>query len=165
MTGDAVLERFAVVDGQIHIQEDCTKYVSKYYILNVSDERTLSNGFRYIKEVLLQDHNYRMFEVHNLLTANGVEVYSVKADAMTIKTSDLNKAKEILKFGDVIGEWRAEEGKVLRLPEENRKVMFNRLIDIRKQVNEKIHIQDEWDTETICRQIVKHNPDTGAFRW
>ena len=158
MTGDGVLERFAVVNGQIHIQEDCRKYVSKYYILNVSDERTLSNGFRYIKEVLLQDHNYRMFEAHSLLTANGVEVYSVKADAMTIKTSDLNKAKEIIKFGDVIGEWRAEEGKVIRLPEENRKIMFNRWVDIPKQVNEKIHIKDEWDTETICKQIVEHNP-------
>ena len=158
MTGDGVLERFAVVNGQIHIQEDCRKYVSKYYILNVSDERTLSNGFRMIKELLLQDHNYRMFDAHNRLTGNGINVYSVKADAMTIKTSDLDKAREILKFGTVIGEWRAEQNKVIRLPEQNRKIMFNQLINIPKQVNEKIHIKDEWDTPEICQQIIEHNP-------
>ena len=108
--------------------------------------------------MLLQDHNYRMFDAHNLLTANGVEVYSVKADAMTIKTSDLNKAKEIIKFGDVIGEWRAEENKAIRLPGESRKVLFNKLINIPKLVNEKIHIKDEWDTPEICQQIFTQNP-------
>ena len=32
----------------------------KYYILNVSDCATLKNGFRYIKELLLQHHNFKM---------------------------------------------------------------------------------------------------------
>ena len=30
----------------------------KYYILNVSDCATLKNGFRYIKELLLQHHKF-----------------------------------------------------------------------------------------------------------
>ena len=45
MTEDGFLERFAVIDGEMHIQEDVKKYTSKYYILNVSDEKVLSNGF------------------------------------------------------------------------------------------------------------------------
>jgi hypothetical protein len=30
-----------------------------YYILNVSKQTTLQNGFRYIKELVLQHHNYK----------------------------------------------------------------------------------------------------------
>ena len=35
----------------------------KYYILNVSDSATLKNGFRYIKELLLQHHNFKMYSI------------------------------------------------------------------------------------------------------
>ena len=50
----------------------------KYYILNVSDCATLKNGFRYIKELLLQHHNFKMYRDYQTLTANGIDVFSVK---------------------------------------------------------------------------------------
>ena len=56
----------------------------KYYILNVSDCATLKNGFRYIKELLLQHHNFKMYRDYQTLTANGIDVFSVKTDAFTI---------------------------------------------------------------------------------
>ena len=58
---------------------------TKYYVLNVSNERCLSNGFWYIKELLLQDHNYRVYEAYETLKENGIDVYSVKTDALTVK--------------------------------------------------------------------------------
>ena len=51
---DGVYQRFVAIDGVVHIQRDAEKDETKYYVLNVSDERCLSNGFRYIKELLLQ---------------------------------------------------------------------------------------------------------------
>ena len=32
----------------------------KYYVLTVSDTKAMTNGFRYIKEMILQNHNYFM---------------------------------------------------------------------------------------------------------
>ena len=44
-------------EGTLEDDEDgtlFTKYTDKYYILNVSKQRTLTNGFRYIKELLFK---------------------------------------------------------------------------------------------------------------
>ena len=82
---DGFYQRFVAIDGVVHIQRDAEKDETKYYVLNVSDERCLSNGFRYIKELLLQDHTYRVYEAYETLTENGIDVYSVKTDALTIK--------------------------------------------------------------------------------
>ena len=82
---DGVYQRFVVIDGVVHIQRDAERDETKYYVLNVSDERCLSNGFRYMKELLLQDHNYRVYEAYETLKGNGIGVYSVKTDALTIK--------------------------------------------------------------------------------
>ena len=46
----------------------------KYYILNIDKKATLSNGFRYIKELLLQFHNLKMYNDHMKLTKEGVKV-------------------------------------------------------------------------------------------
>ena len=35
---------------------------TRYYIVSKSGERKLMNGFRYIKELLLQNHNFHMYE-------------------------------------------------------------------------------------------------------
>ena len=51
---------FVIEEGTLEDDDDgnvFTKYSDKYYILNVSRSRTLTNGFRYIKELLLQNHN------------------------------------------------------------------------------------------------------------
>ena len=70
----------------------------KYYILNVSDKACLKNGFRYIKELLLQYHNFKMFTDYSTLKENGIDVFSVKSDAMTIRKADLDKAKSLIAF-------------------------------------------------------------------
>ena len=64
-----------------------------YYVLNTTDRQKIVNGYRYIKEMLLQYHNYAMYEAHTKLEAKGVKVYSVKIDAFTIHQDDLSKVK------------------------------------------------------------------------
>ena len=50
---------------------------SLYYVLNVSDTSELRNGFRYIKELLLQHHNYKMQHDYQKLVDNDIKVLSV----------------------------------------------------------------------------------------
>ena len=58
----------------LYTKKEC-KETKKYYILNIDKKATLSNGFRYIKELLLQFHNLKMNEDHMKLTNAGVKVF------------------------------------------------------------------------------------------
>ena len=140
-----------------------------YYILNTTDRQTLVNGFRYIKEMLLQYHNYAMYEAYTKLEEKGVKVYSVKSDAFTIHQDDLSKVKPnpnhfiksyregILNFEDAIGNWRVSTSRI-NYPTEKYKFKYNKLIQIPLQENEALDVVDEWDTETICKQIIPNSP-------
>ena len=54
------------------------------YILNFADTKRLKHGFRYVKELLLQNHNLRMYKDRQTLTINNINVYPVKADALQL---------------------------------------------------------------------------------
>ena len=41
-------------------------------IMNLSAEASLTNGFRYVKELLMQRHNFYLNRSYELLTGNGV---------------------------------------------------------------------------------------------
>ena len=155
-----------------------------YYVLNVSDKKVLSNGFTYIKELLLQYHNFKMYETYKTLTDNNIKVYSVKTDSITIHEDDLDKVygytylrkwrEGLLKFGDEIGDWRLvghpvsqhlgsetsqlEEKHTITLPTQPYKYKFNELPEIPKIKNINISIEDEWNTESICKKVIKQNP-------
>ena len=51
---------------------------SLYYVLNVSDTSELRNGFRYVKELLLQHNNYKMQCDYQKLIDNDIKVLSFK---------------------------------------------------------------------------------------
>ena len=59
---------------------------------------TLQNGFRYIKELVLQNHNYKIYSDIEVLNKNNVNVYSVKTDALTIHKNEVDKVKTIKFF-------------------------------------------------------------------
>ena len=73
-------------EGNITKGETC-------YILNVTDKTKLMNGFRYIKEMLPQYHNFSMYEAYKQLLENNIKVYSIKSDAFTIDEDDLTRVK------------------------------------------------------------------------
>jgi hypothetical protein len=62
----------------------------------VSDEKQLTNGFRFLKELLLQHHNFKMNSVYKMFGENKISLYSVKTDAFVIRKSDLEKAKGLI---------------------------------------------------------------------
>jgi hypothetical protein len=64
-----------------------------HYICYFDEKVKLTNGFRYIKELILQTRNFRMYQDFLKLQENRIPVYSVKTDAFTIKSSDVKKSK------------------------------------------------------------------------
>ena len=125
------------------------------------------NGFRYIKELLLQHHNFKMYDTYETLKANGVRVYSVKSDAFTIHSDDVDKVAGYtfckrhvggcLDVGSEIGQWKVEDNKAVIFSKDEYKFKFNTLIKVPKLKNENIPIDDEWDTQSICERIIKVN--------
>ena len=130
----------------------------KHYCLTVSDRANLRNGYIYIKELLLQHHNFKMQQDYDTLKANDIDVWSVKTDAMTIRREHLNKARRVLRFNERIGGWRHEKGKHIAEPHDKHKQKENTLIDIPTYTNEVIPVEDEWDTEAIARSIIPRSP-------
>ena len=150
-------------------EEDKTTFGETYYVLNTTDRKTLVNGFRYIKELLLQYHNYAMYEAYTKLEEKGVKVYSVKSDAFSIHQDDLSKVRPnpnhfiksyregILNFESAIGNWRVSTSRI-NYPTEKNKFKYNKLIQIPLQENEALDVIDEWDTEAVCKQIIPNSP-------
>ena len=83
---------------EILTKEHIIKEESPYFVLNVSKKTTLQNGFRYIKELLMQHHNYKIYSDVKILNDNNIKVYSIKTDALTVHKNDIDKIKSLLNF-------------------------------------------------------------------
>ena len=148
---------------------DEPKFGETYYVLNTTDRQKLVNGFRYIKELLLQYHNFAMYEAYTKLVANNVKVYGVKSDAFSIHQDDLTRVtgkpnhfiktlrEGILNFESAIGNWRVSTSRI-NYPTEKYTFRYNKFIQIQNQENEPLDVVNEWDTETICKQIIPNSP-------
>ena len=82
---------------------------SPYFVLVLKTEKQLRNGFRYIKELLMQGHNFKLMQAYDILDKAGVKMYSVKTDCFTIPTESEAKAREVLSFDQGIGSWRVSK--------------------------------------------------------
>ena len=78
----------------------------RYYILTKTTEAQLENGYVFINELLLQGHNFKMYDAYRKLKGADVNVISVKTDAFVIEPEHLDLAKSVLTFSDKIGEWQ-----------------------------------------------------------
>ena len=127
---------------------------SKYYIVSKTGERKMTNGFRYIKELLLQNHNFDMYESYEKLKANNINVYAVKSDAFHIAQKDVRKAKKVLNFGCEIGSWRVESNKVNHISQRY-SWRHNEIPAIPVYKSEREEVFDEWDVQAICEKIIR----------
>ena len=136
--------------------------------LNVSDTQKLTEGFRLIKEMILQNHNFAMFEAYKALEAKKVKVYSVKCDAFTVHQDDLDLVighryigswmKGALDNGKGIGQWKVEQEKYINFPVDEYKYKFNEFIKVDKIENVEVIVEDEWDTTGICKKLKLCSP-------
>jgi hypothetical protein len=117
-------------DGDSLPSEETNETGNKHYILSISDRVKLRNGFRYIKELLLQYHNYFIYKSYKKLSKNNIPVYSVKNDAFTIKEDDLQQCKELLNFDEGIGNWRLSKDKNIIYPTDDLTFKINNEIKV-----------------------------------
>ena len=91
-----------------------------------------------------------MHSDYNKLINAGIDVFSVKTDAFTIKQDDLKKAEEILKFSKNIGGWRFSKDENIKIPNIDYAIVENKEIKIVILPFESIKLKDEWDVTEIC---------------
>lgn len=127
-----------------------TQVGKEYYVLNVKDTAFLKDGFRYIKELLLQTFHYKLNNDYNTLINNGIDVFSVKTDAFTIRECNIDKAKSLISFDNKIGNWRVSKTDDYKLPFNDFKIVINKEIQITEPTAERVEIKNEWDTKEIC---------------
>jgi hypothetical protein len=147
------------LDAGLDIESECTEWISDekvYYILNLSDTATLKNGFRYIKELLLQFHNFKMYTDHKILRDNNIDVFSVKTDAMTIKSEDYTLATSLLKMSNEIGGWRLSKHTNINISADFITLKKNKEIKLDVPTFERIEIKDEYDVNEICESLEKY---------
>ena len=140
---------------EINDEEVVRNRDDKYYVLTVSESRTLVNGFRYIKEQLLQNHNFRMYKAYKALKENNVRVYAVKTDAYHIHKNDVRKARRVLDFHNGIGGWRLESDDVKQLTVRY-SWKYNELPKIPVYENNTLVVDNEWDAMEICKMILPY---------
>ena len=116
-----------------------------YYVLVIKAEKQLRNGFRYIKELLLQSHNFKLMQAYDALAEANVKVTSVKTDCFTIPAKDEAKARELLTFDQGIGTWRVSKTQGIVFPFENLALSQLDDVEIKHLETNQLTVNDEWD--------------------
>ncbi len=80
-----------------------------YFVLGLEAEKQLRNGCRYIKELAMQGHYYKLMQAYDKLSESGVKIHSVKTDCFAIPAEREAKAREVLSFDQGIGSWRVSK--------------------------------------------------------
>ena len=143
-------------DGLDEDSQPLTSYkVSKakktLFVLVLKAESQLKNGFRYIKELLLQGHNHKLSQALDKLSAENIPVFSVKTDCFTIMATDLQRAQQVLSFDSGIGSWRvSKKGEDIIYPADDLQVKKLKDFDFVKPVSERLKVKNEFDTEELC---------------
>ena len=87
-----------------------------------------------------------MHASYNKLRKNGVDVFTMKTDAFVIRSSDLEKATEVLEFDNGIGTWRKSKYSNIILPTKTIQEIANYEIKIEPLIVNQLDVPDEYDT-------------------
>ena len=124
-------------------------------MLNLKAQKDLTNGFRYIKELLMNIHKFKMYSDYQKLINAGIDVFSVKTDAFTIKATDVEKAQDTINFYDGVGGWRVSKTENINIPSVDYELKINNFIKIEEPTFTKLQINDEYDTQTYANKLLK----------
>ena len=101
----------------------------------------------------MQHHNLLIHQSFETLKDNNIKVYSVKTDALTLKASDIEKAKQLLHFDPGMGNWRISKEKNIMYPGRCLQLKQN-VIPIKPLIINHLNIPDEFDTPAIAKQLI-----------
>ena len=74
-----------------------------------------------------------------------------------IKASDVDKAQDAIHFYDGIGGWRISKTENINIPSADYELTINMFFKIEEPTMTRLHIDDEYDTLPICKQISENN--------
>ena len=120
------------------------------FVLVMKAEKQLRNGFRYIKELLLQGHNHKLMQAYDLLAGAGVKVFSVKTDCFVIEAKAEAKARELLTFDKGIGTWRVSKTEDIIFPSDSLQVKPLTDVPVVNHVSRNLEVNDEWNVNELC---------------
>ena len=126
------------------------------YIHQIEATKELEHGFVWIKELLMEIHNFKMFNAFQTLTKNKIKVHSVKTDAFTIDKKHFEKVQTLLSF-EGIGNWRFSKMRTADIVFPSKTI---ELVEMKTpefiplKEKQEIIINDEWDTDAIVKQII-----------
>ena len=128
------------------------------FVLNLSASASMTNGFRYIKDLLMQRHSYHLHCCYKTLLKNKINVATVKTDALTINKNDLEKAKTLLDFTAGTGNWRVSKTEDFKLPQSKWEMRENNeiVIEALKVNNTELTLQEEYDVDHLCNLFEEH---------
>ncbi|MFM7982702.1 MAG: hypothetical protein ACKPKO_25605, partial [Candidatus Fonsibacter sp.] len=106
-------------------------------------------------------HNFYLNNSYKLRTDIGVDIYTVKTDASTIRQSQLETARELLNWEDGKGNWRLNKTDDIKFPIDEALMALkeNRIAQIHEHTLQNIErtIEDEYNTDKLCGYIEEHN--------
>ena len=127
-------------------------------ILNISASASMTKGFRYIKELLMQHHNYHLRCCYKALLKNKIKVATVKTDALTINKNNLEKAKTLLDFTAGTGNWMVSKTEDIKFLQSKWEMRENNeiIVEALKVNNIELTLQEEYDVDHLCNLFEEH---------
>lgn len=145
-------EEFEPIDND-YITQIKTNSETPYYLVNVFNKQTLSNGLYPIKDIIYLKQKCKLFTLYNKLKIQNINVYGFKTDCVFIdKNLQFSTFKKILKINSEIGNHKIENNKYL--PSTELSLELNELIDIQDLTKPELRtFIDEKDTITINQYL------------
>jgi hypothetical protein len=129
---------------------------SPYFVLVLKAESQVRNGFRYVKELLLQGHNFKLMRAYDQLTEAHSKIFSVKTDCFTIEPECEAKAREILNFDAGFGTWRVSKTSDIIFPFENLRQEELEDMEFNHLETKELPVTNEWDASGMCDHFAEH---------
>ena len=87
---------------------------------------------------------------HKINWENGVNVFTEKTDAFVLRSSDLDKAHDLLEFDNGIGTWRKSKNSNIILQSNAIQQKENNEIKHEQVIVNQLDVPDGYDTVYIC---------------
>ncbi|HRP37622.1 MAG TPA: hypothetical protein PLS50_07485, partial [Candidatus Dojkabacteria bacterium] len=126
----------------------------KIYLVIIEKKETLTEGYRYIKELIYDMMSIKMYKLYNEVLSKGITPKGIKTDAILISKSK-PELEKLFTFSNNIGGVKFESGKYCP----NKKVtqLLNEPFNIKNRIVNEITILDEYDKKEINHIFDNHS--------
>ena len=137
-------------------ESECEKEENEalFYTVDIDDAMDLTNGFKYIKELIYSLNDEINILLYKKLIKKGATVYCIKTDAHYIDEKGHDEVKKMGILGTNIGQYKIKQ-KPLNMPSTKYMKSYNEEIKLCVQGFETIEINDEWNKNEISEHVMR----------